>query len=49
MFDAYAMYDLSRVGYISIHDIRVGLNAIGVYPNADEVELFVARYDRNKD
>jgi len=49
LFDAFNIFDISRVGQISIHDIREGLNAIGVYPTAEEVELFVTRYDRSHD
>ena len=49
LFDAFNIFDQSRIGMISIHDIREGLNAIGVYPTSEEVELFVTRYDRNHD
>ena len=40
---------MGRVGNISIHDIREGLNQIGVYPTGEEVELFMTRYDRTND
>jgi len=49
LFDAFNIFDMGRIGQISIHDIREGLNAIGVYPTAEEVELFVTRYDRTDD
>jgi Ca2+-binding EF-hand superfamily protein len=49
MFDAFNMFDQSRTGQLTIHDIRQGLNAVGVYPSSEEVELFVTRYDRNYD
>lgn len=49
LFDAFNIFDQSRRGQISIHDIREGLNAIGVYPTSEEVELFVTRYDRTHD
>lgn len=49
LFDAFNIFDVARCGQVSVHDIREGLNAIGVYPTAEEVELFVTRYDRSHD
>ena len=49
LFDAFNIFDQGRVGNITIHDIREGLNQIGVYPTAEEVELFMTRYDRTQD
>jgi Ca2+-binding EF-hand superfamily protein len=49
LYDAFNIFDSGRVGNITIHDIREGLNQIGVYPTAEEVELFMTRYDRTKD
>ena len=49
LFDAFNVFDVARIGQISVHDIREGLNAIGVHPTAEEVELFVTRYDRTHD
>ena len=49
MFDAFNIFDQSRIGQITIHDIRQGLLEIGVYPTTEEVELFMARYDRTYD
>ena len=49
LFDAFNLFDRSRIGQITIHEIREGLNAIGVYPTSEEVELFITRYDRNND
>jgi Ca2+-binding EF-hand superfamily protein len=49
LFDAFNLFDQSRTGQVSVHDIREGLNSIGVYPSGEEVELVVARYDRNHD
>jgi Ca2+-binding EF-hand superfamily protein len=46
LYDAFNIFDSGRVGNITIHDIREGLNQIGVYPTAEEVELFMTRYDR---
>ena len=30
-------------------DIKVGLNAIGVFPSIDDLDLFVKRYDKDGD
>lgn len=49
LFDAFNIFDPSRIGQISIHDLREGLNHLGVYPAAEEIELFVTRYDRTFD
>ena len=49
LFDAFNIFDMGRVGTITVHDIKDGLNHIGVYPTQEEVDLFVSRYDRNHD
>jgi len=49
LYDAFNIFDVGRTGQITIHEIREGLNQIGVYPTAEEVELFMTRYDRTKD
>jgi len=45
--DAFDIFDVPRYGQIDAYQIRSGLNAIGVYPTADEVDLFVTRYDKD--
>jgi len=47
--DAFAIFDVNRLGYISQFDLRDGLAAIGVYPTSEELELFISRYDKNHD
>lgn len=47
--DAFEIFDQPRYGTISVYDIQSGLNAIGIYPTLEEVELFVTRYDKNGD
>lgn len=49
IFDAFNVFDIDRRGMISVTELQVGLNAIGVYPTFDECQLFMARYDRTKD
>ena len=48
LHDAFAIFDQHRFGQFSVHDLRDGLHAIGVYPTADECDLFFARYDTDK-
>lgn len=45
--DAFDIFDVPRYGQIDAYQLRSGLNAIGVYPSADEVDLFITRYDRD--
>jgi Ca2+-binding EF-hand superfamily protein len=45
--DAFDIFDVPRYGQIDAYQIRSGLNAIGVYPTSDEVDLFITRYDRD--
>ena len=49
LFDTFHIFDQSRIGQIDCKDIREGLNALGVYPTAEDIELFMSRYDRNHD
>jgi len=43
--DAFDIFDVPRYGQIDAYQLRSGLNAIGVYPTSDEVDLFITRYD----
>jgi Ca2+-binding EF-hand superfamily protein len=45
LHDAFTIFDSSRSGLLSHSDIREGLNAIGVFPTSEEVDLFFKRYD----
>lgn len=45
LHDAFTIFDGSRSGLLSHSDIREGLNAIGVFPTSEEVDLFFKRYD----
>ena len=46
--DAFHIFDPHHRGTIDVHDLRTGLSAIGVHPTSDELELFMTRYDTNK-
>lgn len=49
LHDAFRIFDVDYRGSITAADIREGLSAIGVFPTSDEVDLFLKRYDDNKD
>lgn len=49
LHDAFRIFDVNFSGSITAHDVREGLAAIGVFPSHDEVDLFVKRYDANRD
>lgn len=49
MFDAFKIFDISSRGYITLSDLKEGLNNIGVFPSLEELELFIKRYDRDHD
>lgn len=48
LHDAFVIFDHFRTGTICQADLREGLAAIGVFPTADEVNLFFQRYDTDK-
>jgi Ca2+-binding EF-hand superfamily protein len=39
---------VKRLGSISVNDLQIGLNEIGIFPTVDECSLFIARYDQNR-
>jgi hypothetical protein len=47
--DAFNIFDVANLANITACEMREGLNAIGVFPTLDEVDLFVKRYDLNND
>jgi len=47
--DAFKIFDRDYRGSITVHDLRDGLSAIGVYPSSDELDLFITRYDTTGD
>lgn len=49
LYDAFRIFDMNANGYLSFTELKVGLNEIGVYPSVEELELFLARYDKNND
>jgi Ca2+-binding EF-hand superfamily protein len=49
VFDAFRIFDVDARGWISLTDLKIGLNDIGIFPSIEELELFVKRYDKNND
>lgn len=49
VFDAFRIFDIDSRGWISQTDLKYGLNEIGVYPAAEELDLFIKRYDKDLD
>lgn len=46
LYDAFKVFDTTSRGYITIADLREGLAAIGVFPTASDMELYIKRYDK---
>jgi Ca2+-binding EF-hand superfamily protein len=49
LFDAFRIFDIDSRGWISIGDLKYGLNEIGIFASHDEIELYFKRYDKNAD
>lgn len=43
------IFDKFNRGEVSSFDLREGLNDIGVFPTSEEIDLFIQRYDTNRD
>jgi Ca2+-binding EF-hand superfamily protein len=49
LFDAFRIFDIDAKGYINFIDLKEGLNAIGIFPATEELDLYIKRYDKNSD
>ena len=49
VYDAFKIFDLRDQGYIGYLDLKQGLNSIGIFALNTELDLFITRYDQNKD
>jgi len=47
--DAFKIFDTNYNGQLSSFELRNGLNAIGMYPTQEEIDLFITRYDTSGD
>ena len=49
MFDAFRIFDVDGVGSITANDLKHGLADVGVHASIDDINCFVARFDRDGD
>lgn len=49
LFDAFRIFDMNSNGYICQHELKMGLNEIGIFAAPEEIDLFIKRYDKNGD
>lgn len=49
LFDAFRIFDVDSKGYITLSELKLALQDIGIYPSIDELDLFFKRYDKNQD
>lgn len=49
VFDAFRIFDVDSRGWISLTDLKLGLQDIGIYPSIEELELYFKRYDKDND
>ena len=47
--DAFRIFDIDNLGRVTAIDLSHGLADIGVHVTVDDVNLFIQRYDRNRD
>jgi len=49
LFDAFRIFDVDSRGAVNHFDLKYGLSDIGVFCTQEELDLFISRYDTNKD
>jgi Ca2+-binding EF-hand superfamily protein len=49
LFDAFRIFDMNSNGYVCSHELKMGLNDIGIFAAPEEIDLFIKRYDKNGD
>ena len=49
LIDAFDIFDTNRNRVIDFYELQAGLNAIGVYPTREDIDLFITRYDNSHD
>lgn len=47
--DAFDIFDTNRNRRVDFYELQSGLNAIGVYPTREDIDLFITRYDTSHD
>jgi len=49
LLEFFRLFDVEQKGVISIVEVEDGMRLFGVYPNREELYLFVRKYDRDND
>jgi Ca2+-binding EF-hand superfamily protein len=49
LYDAFRIFDVDSRGWISLSDLKYGLNDIGVFASTEEIDLYFKRYDKDGD
>lgn len=49
MIDAFRVFDTDGKGWITIDEIKDGLNCYGVFISDEDIELYLKRYDKDED
>jgi EF hand len=49
LIDAFRIFDQDGKGWISAVEIKEGLGLMNIFANADDLQLFLARYDKDDD
>lgn len=47
LFDAFRIFDIDSRGWITLSDLKYGLNDIGIFASSEEIDLYFKRYDKN--
>lgn len=48
LYDAFKILDVRDLGSVDMLDIKKGLESIGLFATSDEINLFIKRYDIDK-
>ena len=49
VFDTFRLFDKKGKCILSVGDIEEGFNDLGIYPNKEELYLFIRRFDKDSD
>ena len=49
VFDTFRLFDKKGKSFLSIGEIEEGFNDLGIFPNKEELYLFIRRFDKDSD
>lgn len=49
VFDTFRFFDQKGKTAITVGEIEEGLNELGIFPNREDIFLFIKRFDRDAD